>query len=302
VNKLQFVKRKRIDELKWNSCIDNSANSLPYTYSWYLDIVAENWDALVWNDYEFIMPLVWLRKFGVPCLYQPYCCQQLGVFGNNPTETLLNQFLHETINKYHYIHINLNPSVELVRNKFHLFPRKNLLLNLNNPYSVLAKAYSENHLRNISKAGKTGLRFSETEVKTFQKFYFQNINRTKENFQPKHEKIVEKLTETVIEKKAGKIYSVSDKDNHLVAACLFLFHKNRIINIINTSSAEGKKNGASHFLFDQIIRLHVTQNLFLDFEGSSIPGVARFYEGFGAKTEMFYQLKTNFLKQILNLK
>lgn len=292
----KFIKRKDIDESKWNSCVERSAQNLPYAFAWYLDAVAENWDALVWNDYEFIMPLVWLRKLGVACLYQPYYCQQLGVVGNNPTENVLSKFLEAAIKQYAYVHINLNPSSEKVKDKFRLLPKKNLLLDLNAEYNVLAKKYSENHRRNISRSLKAGLIFGQTDLLAFQQFYLQNINRAKENFKPQHEKIFKQLTKTVLEKKAGKFFCINDKSGNLLAACLLLAHKGRIINIINTSSAEGKKSGASHFLFDRIIDLHSTQKLVFDFEGSSIEGVARFYEGFGAKPETFYNLQSNLIK------
>ncbi len=291
-----FIKRKDIDESKWNACVESSAQSLPYAFSWYLDAVAENWDALVWRDYEFIMPLVWLRKLGVACLYQPYYCQQLGVYGNNPTETIISQFLQAAIKQYSYVHNNLNPSAEKVKDKFRLLPKKNLLLDLRKEYQLLAKKYSENHRRNISRSIKAGLVFGETDIHSFQQFYLQNINRAKENFKPQHEIIFKQLTKSVLEKKAGKFFCITNKTGKLLAACLLLSHQNRIINIINTSSAEGKKSGASHFLFDQIIHLHASQILVLDFEGSSIEGVARFYEGFGASPEIFYNLQSNLIK------
>ncbi len=299
MSQLRFLKRKEVDEAKWNFCIENSVNSLPYALSWYLDAVAENWDALVLNDYEFVMPLVWLRKFGVPCLYQPYYCQQLGVFGKSTDKKTQTDFLNYVTSKYLYAHINLNSSAKNVSEQFRLLPKKNLLLDLSDSLSSIEKQYSENHKRNISKATKAGMQFKEiASVKNFQKFYLQNINPEKENFKTQHEKIFEQLTETVLKKEAGKFFAISDREDKLMAACLLLKHKNRIINIINTSSAEGKKSGASHFLFSQIIKEHASQNLVLDFEGSSIAGVARFYEGFGASPETFYNLQTNLLKNI----
>ena len=83
-----------------------------------------------------------------------------------------------------------------------------------------------------------------------------------------------------------------------MAAVLIIFHKKRLIGIINTSSSSGKKRGASHFLFDQIIRKFSKSDHVLDFEGSSIASIAQFYEGFGAVEEIFYNYKTTILKAL----
>jgi hypothetical protein len=44
---------------------------------------------------------------------------------------------------------------------------------------------------------------------------------------------------------------------------------------------EGRKKGASHQLIDTLIREYAGKDYWLDFEGSDIPGIAFFFEGFG---------------------
>ena len=60
---MHYLSLDKIDEVKYNECIESAANSRIYAYSWYLDIVADNWDVLVLNDYEALMPLPWRSKF-----------------------------------------------------------------------------------------------------------------------------------------------------------------------------------------------------------------------------------------------
>jgi hypothetical protein len=297
VNSLHYFKRKDIDVQRWNDAIAQADNSLPYAFTWYLDIVAENWDALVLGNYEAVMPLIWLRKLGVKCLYQPYYCQQLGVFGNSLSKELQHDFLQLATEKFYYININLNPSAESVIDSFGLRSKKNLLLDLSKEYSDLRKKYSNNHIRNIQKAINAGATFSVgIELKHFQKFYLGNINRKRENLKNKHEAIFIKLTDWIVKNKAGEIFSVVNAEGKLLAGSLIIKHAaKRLINIINTSNPEGKSNGASHFLFDNLIRMNAGSDNMLDFEGSSIPGVARFYEGFGAEQETFFNYQTSVL-------
>lgn len=300
VSNIRFLKRKEIDSHRWNELIENSANSLPYAFTGYLDAVAENWDALVLNDYDAVMPLIWLRKLGIKCLYQPYYCQQLGVFSPQAiTAGVYGEFLKEAVSRFPYININLNPAAATVATEFALTKKKNLLLNLTEPYAALQKRYNDNHRRSITKANKAGLSFLEqNELKVFQKFYLENVNRTKENFKPQHEKIFKKLTQVLISNGQGVVYTAADNTGNLLAAILLVSHKNRLTGIINTSSATGKKNGAMHFLFDQIIHKFSGSGITLDFEGSSIPTIARFYEGFGAEEESFFHYKNTLLQKI----
>ena len=297
MKQLQILKRKEIDERKWDALINSSVDSLPYALSHYLD--AENWEALVLNDYEAVMPLVWLRKFGFKCLYQPYYCQQLGIFSKQILNRETMKEMLVATQKFLYININLNPSGKIIADEFSFKKKKNLLLDLNKEYSTIRKNYSENHKRNISKAEKNELQFSEdVELKQFQEFYLKNVNRKKENFKPQHERFFKSLTKTLIANGTGKIFITKNQKGELAAAVMLLFHQNRIINIINTTSIEGKKSGASHFLFNSIIQKFSNRQNILDFEGSSIPTIARFYEGFGAHEEIFYKYHTTLIKKL----
>ncbi len=287
---IKFIQQKDLHRSKWDACVRQSINSLPYALSWYLDAVAENWDGLVLNDYEAVMPLVWLRKWGVKCLYQPYYCQQLGVFSKaelNGKEW--SKFMQYVSSAYPYAQINLNPLAQPVAKELKLKNKKNLLLLLKEDYPTLRKRYSENHKRNIKKAEKAAFIFDNTdEVETFRKFYISNIRPEKEIFKPKHKKILVALTDRLIAENLAAMFKVTDQDGKWMAASLIIKHDKRWINLINTSSAVGKQKGASHFLFDNILRQNCGQDVLFDFEGSSIPSIARFYEGFGASEEVFY--------------
>ena len=77
---IKCVTYQQIDKQKWDGCIDKAVNGLVYAYSFYLDEIADNWDALILNDYEAVMPLTWRKKYGIHYLYQPFFCASLGIF------------------------------------------------------------------------------------------------------------------------------------------------------------------------------------------------------------------------------
>ena len=77
---IAYLTYQQINKSKWDDCINKSINKLIYAESFYLDTITENWDAIVLNDYEAVMPLIWKKKFGIKYLYQPAFLQQAGIF------------------------------------------------------------------------------------------------------------------------------------------------------------------------------------------------------------------------------
>ena len=81
---INYHRFKDIDFAKWDHCIDNALNGLPYAYSWYLNIAAEEqWDALVIDDYKAVFPLPFKNRIVYKQIYQPFYMQQLGLFYTN---------------------------------------------------------------------------------------------------------------------------------------------------------------------------------------------------------------------------
>ena len=106
---MEFLHRKEIDDQKWDEAIARSTAETLYPYSWYLDAAADNWSALVMDNYRFVMPLIWKKKYGIRYLYHPFYTQQLGVFsGEYVDPTLITTFLKLLVKKYRFAIINFN--------------------------------------------------------------------------------------------------------------------------------------------------------------------------------------------------
>ena len=105
---IKYVTYQYIDKKKWDACITAAGNGLVYAQSVYLDAMAEHWDALVMDEYEAVMPLTWNKKYGIAYLYQPFFTACLGVFGNNISAEVVNNFLQQIPAKFRYWDIYLN--------------------------------------------------------------------------------------------------------------------------------------------------------------------------------------------------
>lgn len=296
---MKLLKRHEVDDKKWNDCVGRSSVVLPYAYTWYLDAVAENWWALVEADYDVVMPLPWFSRLGLKCAYQPHYCQQLGVFGRNVSNQILQLFLNEAVKQFPYLYVQLNSTTAPVQSIFDLTERKNLLLELKEPYTVLQKKFSQNHKRSITKATRHSLSFvSSLSAEEFMDFYRQHVNRKKEDVSDKHFIHLQKLIQTLQKQEAVHFPAALLPDGTVVASILLINAPPRKIALINCASEEGKKHGAAHYLFSKVIEQASSGSYTLDFEGSSQPGVARFYEGFGATPETYYLLRTHLFKSI----
>lgn len=287
---VQYVLHGNIDRKKWDECIARSFNGIAYAYSWYLDIVSPNWDALIKDDYKSVMPLTWRKKYGIKYLYQPFFTQQLGVFSVEKSDTyLVKNFLEAIPKQFQFIEINLNT---FNLSEFSDIPVKANLtheLDLIESYEIIAKNYSENLKRNLKKAANNKLKMNfVNQPEAVIKLFKQNRGVTISNLKEADYKTLSVLMEQAIKRGKGQIIHVLNEANDLCAGAFFIESNNKVVFLFSGLSEEGKKLTAMPFLIDSFIRENAGKNITLDFEGSNDANLARFYKSFGSK-ECFYK-------------
>ncbi len=292
-DQIRYLQHKEIDKAKWDACISNASTGLIYGYSFYLDCMARHWDALVFGDYEAVMPLTWNKKYGFYYLYQPAFTASLGVFGKNLTKEIIEDFVSMFPSKFKLVEISLNSGNIINGSKSFSLLRSNYTLYLNRPHEEISKTYRDNHKRNIKKAFDLGCNVSKEvsvdEIIQLNKEQLQHIDGTK----PEDYLNFKKLYELIKNKGQAKTYAIVDPKNKVLASAVFFFSHNRAYYIMVGNHPDGKTIGASHALIDAFIKDHAGQNLILDFEGSDISNLAFFYSGFGATEEIYPALKIN---------
>lgn len=289
---IQYLTYKEINKTKWDTCIRTSSNGLIYSYSFYLDALAKNWDALVLNDYEAVMPLTWNKKYGIYYLYQPPFTACLGVTGNELTAELLTAFLLAVPKKFAYWDIFLNHGNNFKLTGFDLYQRKNFVLSLKDPYEIIYNRFRENIQRNIKKCRQLQCEIKKhipvkevTALAKDQTKIFANI--ADEDFIR-----MEKLF-TLLQKEQKAITYGIYSNHLLVASAAFFFSHQRAYYILVGNHPNGKTIGASHALINAFIEDHSGTDLLLDFEGSDISSLAFFYSSFGSSEENYTAIKLN---------
>ncbi|MDQ6761291.1 MAG: hypothetical protein M3015_01545, partial [Bacteroidota bacterium] len=157
---IAYLPQQNIDKVKWDLCIDAAGNSLIYAYSFYLDTMSRQWDALVSinaeGNYEMVMPLTWNKKYGLYYLYQPFFTASLGVFGNNISAEIVKSFLDAIPQKFKYWDFYLNKENLFALKGYEIYERRNYILSLENTYEIISAKYAKSHARNIKRAKEAG--------------------------------------------------------------------------------------------------------------------------------------------------
>lgn len=290
--KIIHLRHKDIDKEKWDKVVEDSAIGLPYCFTWYLDTVSPNWEALVSDDYDFIMPLPLKKKCGINYLFQPQWTQQLGILAKNSNlnQDITNKFIAKIPYLFYCFNINYTNNIKKIT------PKNNLTLNLDCGVETIRRGYNQNTKRNIRKAQSYNLNIGKLSSNEVFEFYcMENNDVVGTKFHN-----LQTLMATADINGVGRGYGVWDNDT-LIAALFGIETKQRFIYLNPISSKQGKDKSAMFLLVDKLIEVYSKKRFIFDFEGSMIPGVEKFYLGFGAKVEQYGELSRMKTGKILSL-
>ncbi len=295
---IKYLKHEEIDRLMWDKCINMSFNGIVYAYSWYLDIVAYQWDALVLDDYKAVMPLTGKKKYGLNYIFQPKYTQQLGVFSTGILdEKLVQTFLNSIPEKFKIIDINLNTFNKSECVKSNVKQGVTYEIDLISSYKSISKNYNSNTKRNIKKAEKNSVKISKHVNLKDLLLLKKETSKIPITFE--HLNILRRIIPFTITHNLGETYGAYNDKNELIAAVFFIKSHNKCIYLLSASSKEGKDLSAMFAIVDTYIKDNSEKNITLDFEGSSIESLARFYKGFGAIPINFSKVTINRLSWFL---
>lgn len=299
---IRLVKHNAINKSAWDNCIDKSVNGNIYGFSWYLDIVCEEWDALVTEDYETVFPLTHRKKFGIWYLYQPFFTQQLGVFSiRHITPEIVEEFLAAIPEKYRLAEINLNAYNKPDKTKWKVFDNLNHELDLIESYSIIKKNYSQNTNRNITRAIRNNISISsnikpEDIVTMFRQNKGKQFSHLREN---DYRRFI-RLTYECLAKNKAICYGAYTANNNMCAGAIVVFSHRKAVFLFSATNEVARENGAMFLLTDHFIQDLAGNHLTLDFEGSNDPNLARFYKSFGSVSIRYPGLRFNNLPLPVN--
>lgn len=279
---IYYLTHPFINKEKWDQAILAADNGMIYACSWYLDCIAPHWDALVADDYEYVFPVTVKHKYKLPYIVQPFLAQQLGLFSKNAvSESVLQQFISRLPSYSYEINFNYaNPVREGI-------PRINLVLDLTRKYSEIELNYSKNCRRNIAKARQQKFTLIDIDCDAFLK----NYNSIEKKDQKVNQSLIGKVVKAGYQRGSFRCCALMAQDGKFDALLSYGIFNQRIVYLFPASTERGKLQSSMFMLIDELIKKTAGQYTYLDFEGSMIEGVARFYKGFGAIEQPYQILK-----------
>jgi hypothetical protein len=123
----------------------------------------------------------------------------------------------------------------------------------------------------------------------------KSINKLN-SFKERDYVVLEQLIEETKRHKIGEIVSVFDTNKNLLASTFILNINSIITGLVTASDLNFRNNGATSFLYNEVIKKYSNKKYFFDFAGSSVSSIAEFFKSFGAKdVEKIHFIKYHFL-------
>jgi hypothetical protein len=288
-----YLKHNEIDSEQWDNCIKDSPRVRPYAFSWYLDIMAPDWEALVDDEYDSVFPIPASSRFGIQYAATPAFLQQLGAFSPDKSQQkAINEFIDYMPAFYRLIDLNVGQRISNDRYKVTL--RANFELDLSKPYEKLRNSFSNHCKRNIDKAyKKKPVIVSDITPEELIELFQNNRGLEIKGIKPRDYQRLGNLMNFCLKNKKGRILGVR-KSKKKILYGLFLVEikgSKTMLFVVNTPESREKRIG--YYIVNELINESAGSKTILDFAGSSIPSIASFMESFGSINVPFYRIYHN---------
>ncbi len=287
---LQVIEHSKIDFKKWDTTILKSDFACVFAQSNYLNATCVGWKALVYKDYEAIMPLTENKKYGFSYLFQPHFTPQLGVFTKSRTKEIEQMFVDYLLQQYKFIDIECHTShiSELWKGTK---SKTTYILNVEDNFS-----FNQNTKRNCKKAEGQGMQVrlvSKEEALKLSSKIIHPFLKTTLGLKPKTILIFKNLVESMQTTNQLLSFAVYNKEQ-VIAIAHFVFNNKQVVYLKGAQLDKQESSGAMHLLMRTALDYFKSkQHQWFDFGGGQNAAMAQFYKGFGAQPQTYLAFRKN---------
>ncbi|HBE43625.1 MAG TPA: hypothetical protein DDW27_21005 [Bacteroidales bacterium] len=290
-----YLRHDEIDREQWDNCVKYSPGSKPYGYSWYLDIMAPGWEALIDDDYDSVFPVPGFKKYGIKYIATPVFLQQLGAYSPDKSpQKAINEFI-EYLPDFYWL-TDLCTAQRIDNDRYRVTLKANYELDLNSSYDKLWDRFSGHCRRNIEKSVKKKISITG-DIKPVELIglFQDNAGKKIRGIKQRDYHRLNTLMDFCIKNKKGRILGVRASKKKIIYGMFVIEIKGSktMLFVVNTQESREKRLG--YYMVNELIKESAGTRTVLDFAGSSVPSIAAFMESFGSYNVPYYRHYRNML-------
>lgn len=273
---IKIIKYNEIDFDQYSRLLEKAIQNTDYADHQFLNIVSNRqWFLLVYGNYEAIMPVSYVRKYGFTFVLMPKLCQQLGVFSEKD-DPKINQKFYDFLDQNFLVAIYAfngdNQFLQQVQKKSSYLIQKN-------DYSTVKKNYSTHRRRNVRIIGDLveNIKVKKDWHEIDRSFFIKNIKGTSKGADNLH---YFQLFKKLLENNIGQLRILEFKNDVQSFVYLYEGKNRRYLSLFINQFPQINPNFPS-IMIDHCLQEFIADKDF-DFMGSEIENVAKFNERFGS--------------------
>ncbi|MBK7340315.1 MAG: hypothetical protein IPQ10_02440 [Saprospiraceae bacterium] len=314
---------REIDEQEWNRFIECSPHGNIYHLYNYLTHLLEDWKAImVYEGSELlaILPFSVKRKYLINYAIQPIFSQYIGIIMKAYSDNTYKKYelqkkviqtIHVAIPKdIHFFQYNFAPEynygMALRWLGWNQSIKYTYWVDISKGYEVFIGEAASHVRREIKKAQQNGIRI---EVENNPDLVIDILKLAK----PELIKKLDQKYLKALSNNSSYFYSsgrsctlIAYKDSTPIAGMIYFLYKNKMIYYQGSTIPKYKNSGAMSLIISESVRILGGNYTILDFDGSMIEPIERFFRGFGAYPVPYFSYTLNnspwLIQKILNLK
>lgn len=286
---MRFERIQNPNSMEWDARWSGRSDRFPYDNFNYLDALGAEWECVA-ADGMYLPYAVGRSAFGFKQAFCPLGAQRLGLVGQEMDEVTALRDAFDGLPRYLRIRLNVDRPMNWPADQsWHWrnfgwerwFDLPNYELKLGSSYQEVFEGYSSQIRRNLSKATSNQL-WEYSNPDELWSYFIQNQGE-RYTIPKGYEQAMKSAMYHLLHQGRGAVWAAMGEGNQWLAGMFVAFSGDRAVLLFSAVTPEGRSQNSMTWLINEFITLAVGRWKILDFEGSKSPGLARFYQGFGAK-------------------
>jgi hypothetical protein len=271
---------------------------LLYTAPWWLDATCghEGWDAIIRRDSAGLplaaLPYQHTHIRGLSAVITPPFTQWISLLGGGEPQVQLSLAMLAELPKSSILDLSLRPdtTLRIPDSSFPITLKYSFVITPAVNQDDYRKGYNEGLRRNIRQAEKQYTVESSEDIAVFLALCRQSYEQQKMHAPPWLDIVVPRVHAALASHHCGML-TLANSNGKTIAGVLTAWDHTTSYYLAGGRTADEQGASAHALLLDHAIRASHDRGTVFDFEGSMHPGIANFFQSFGAVPTAYWHIK-----------